>query len=161
MSDVVDKALKNAKNANDTFEDKHVKPNIQSETETNDQRLEAEDYKRKEDRDDAKHSEINTRKLNKIYSCLLNVFCYCPLLFFFWLLLIVILYLVGNMDIDNSAKAFPEYQERIKQWLPFIKDLAKQSFYAISFILFLLLTFPTAKGIRRLFREIIVYVAKK
>lgn len=100
---------------------------------------------------DAEHSLRNTEKLNRIYSQLITLF-FGGWWFYIWVLFLFFLFVVND---DNFAKCYLN---------EFFFLLFKKFFYALGVVFVALLTFPTAKGLRRFFKsiiEILKYKAKK
>lgn len=99
-------------------------------------------FKIQEDRDDAEHSKNNTALLNKIYSQIIKII-FNPFLFYPLILIIFICYVLAD--------------ERFLQICNYyiIVYIAEKILHFITYFLVILLSFSTAKGIRKLFREII------
>lgn len=110
-------------------------------------------YRLTEDADDAKHSQNNTQILNQRYAGVFNLFFGSKIRFNVWIVLYLTLYILPSIS-DCFTNQSPFIAA-------LIQSLAHKAFYTLNFIFLALLTFPTAKGIRRLFREIITRISKK
>ncbi|WP_334090060.1 hypothetical protein [Helicobacter typhlonius] len=111
----------------------------------------------KEECDDAEHSLKNTKRLNKIYSQLMGLF-FGGLWFYLWALLLLFLFVATDDELVKFAKDnFPEYSKVIS----LVYLICKKLFYALGIIFVALLTFPTAKGLRRLFKAIVEIIKHK
>lgn len=108
-------------------------------------------FKIQEEKDDAKHSKDNNALLNKVYSQLVKVF-FEGRRFWFWLALYIVCFFVADKDFFQCFE--------IKQ-VAFLYYSAEKIFTILSAIMMILLSFPTAKGIRRLFRAMIERISKK
>ena len=107
-----------------------------------------------EDRNDAEHSKNNTELLNEIYSKLIKIF-FAGKRFWVWAgVFIVCFYINGVGD-----KALSECLD--SPTMTYIQYFAKNTLYLLGGVAMILLSFPTAKGIRKLFREIIIHITKK
>lgn len=107
-------------------------------------RINIEKCRTKEDENDAEHSRKNAQNLNERYSFLFNLFFGSQRRFVVWAIVYFVLCFFYDKDSNDMYFIF-----------------IKKVFYALNFIFLFLLTFPTAKGIRRLFREIIQRISKK
>ncbi|EMZ37441.1 hypothetical protein [Helicobacter bilis] len=102
--------------------------------------------KLKEECDDADHSLKNTKRLNKIYSQLMGLF-FGGLWFYLWVLLLLFLFVATD--------------DEYSQVISLVHLIYKKLFYALGIIFVALLTFPTAKGLRRLFEAIVEIIKHK
>lgn len=104
-----------------------------------------------EDRNDAEHSKNNTELLNEIYSKLIKIF-FAGRRFWVWAGVFIVCFYINGKTLteclDNPA-------------IPYIQYFAKKTLYLLGGVAMILLSFPTAKGIRKLFREIIIHITKK
>lgn len=112
-----------------------------------------QDLKLGEELDDAKHSKDNTTLLNKRYSELIHFF-FNGLVFYIVLFVLFALFIASDKEIMRAFVKPP-------QWLDFIAVLAKKLLYIVGVLFLALLSFPTAKGLRRLFKSIVGLIAKK
>lgn len=108
-------------------------------------------FKIQEERDDAKHSKDNNALLNKVYSQLVKVL-FEGRRFWFWFALYIVCFFVADKDFllcydFKHAHILHYFTEKI--------------LIVLSVIMMILLSFPTAKGIRRLFRAMIERISKK
>lgn len=112
--------------------------------------------KLKEECNDAKHSLKNTKRLNKIYSQLMGLF-FGGWWFYLWALLLLFLFVATDDKLVEFADNFPEYSKVIS----LVYLICKKLFYALGIIFVALLTFPTARGLRRLFKAIVEIIKHK
>lgn len=101
--------------------------------------------KLEEECDDARHSLQNTKRLNTIYSQLMCLF-FGGWWFYVWVLFLFVLFVIADDDFVKNT-FLNEYVNIIL--------MCKKLFYALGIVFVALLTFPTAKGLRRLFKTIV------
>lgn len=106
-------------------------------------------FKIQEEKDDAQHSKDNNALLNEVYSQLVKVFFEGRR---FWFALYIVCFFVADKDFLQCFET--------KQ-VAFLYYSAEKIFTILSAIMVILLSFPTAKGIRRLFRAMIERISKK
>lgn len=106
-----------------------------------------------EDRNDAEHSKNNTELLNEIYSKLIKIF-FAGKRFWVWAGVFIVCFYINGVG-DNLTECLDSPA------MTYIQYFAKNTLYLLSGVAMILLSFPTAKGIRKLFREIIIHITKK
>lgn len=106
-----------------------------------------------EDRNDAEHSKNNTELLNGIYSKLIRIF-FAGKRFWVWAMVFIVCFYINGVG-DNLTECLDSPA------MTYIQYFAKNTLYLLSGVAMILLSFPTAKGIRKLFREIIIHITKK
>lgn len=106
-----------------------------------------------EDRNDAEHSKNNTELLNEIYSKLIKIF-FAGKRFWVWAGVFIVCFYINGVG-DNLTECLDS------PTMTYIQYFAKNTLYLLSGVAMILLSFPTAKGIRKLFREIIIHITKK
>lgn len=106
-----------------------------------------------EDRNDAEHSKNNTELLNEIYSKLIKIF-FARKRFWVWAGVFIVCFYINGVG-DNLTECLDSPA------MTYIQYFAKNTLYLLSGVAMILLSFPTAKGIRKLFREIIIHITKK
>lgn len=104
--------------------------------------------KLEEECDDARHSLQNTKRLNTIYSQLMCLF-FGGRWFYLWVLSLFILFVIADDEFVKNT-FLNEYINDVNVIL-----VCKKLFYALGIVFVALLTFPTAKGLRRLFKTIV------
>ena len=106
--------------------------------------------KLKEKHNDAGHSLQNTELLNKAYSQLIVKF-FSGKWFYFWLIFLLILFILSD-----------EYILQLNlPCIDIVNFIAKKFLYALGMLFVAMLGFPTAKGIRNLFKGITEKLIKK
>ncbi|MDL0083083.1 hypothetical protein NYG90_10495 [Helicobacter sp. XJK30-2] len=107
-----------------------------------------------EDRNDAEHSKNNAELLNGIYSKLIRIF-FAGKRFWVWAMVFIVCFYINGVGDKDMPKCFDNPA------MPYIQYFAKNTLYLLGGVAMILLSFPTAKGIRKLFREIIIHITKK
>lgn len=116
-------------------------------------RQEILNLKLSEELDDTQHSKNNTSLLNKRYSEVTHFF-FSKFWFYFILVVLFVLFMASDKDIVM----FFDFTK--PQCAAFIVTLANKLLFVFGVVFLALLSFPTAKGLRRLFKSIIEAIAK-
>lgn len=98
---------------------------------------------------DRKHSLCNTEKLNKIYTQLIHLF-FGGKWFYLWAIFLFLCFVFSDEYFANS-----EYNI-----LLVCHFLAPKILYSLNIVFIILISFPTAKGIRRFFRKLLDLMKK-
>ena len=116
-------------------------------------RQEILNLKLSEELDDTQHSKNNTSLLNKRYSEVMNFFF---IRWRFYALVALLLLLSLATDKEMMMFALPLTLE----WATFIANLSSKIIHIFGVIFIALLSFPTAKGLRRLFKSVIEAIVR-
>lgn len=104
---------------------------------------ELKNIKMSEEISDSKHSLRNTEKLNNIYTQLIHLF-FGGWWFYAWIFFLFLCFLTAD-----------EYFTKCGDTLLFLNFLSRKILYGLSVVFIVLLSFPTAKGVRRFFRKLL------
>ena len=105
--------------------------------------------KQKEELDDSEHSLQNTKRLNAIYSQLIRIF-FGNRLFYFWAIILLLCFIFSDKRIADISTCYF-----------YISFVAEKILHSFGFIVLFLLSFPTAKGIRKFMYKILDKIIKR
>lgn len=138
---------------NEAREQKAPTRNATNANPTNETEEEILKLKRSEELDDMRHSVSNTSLLNERYSEVVRFF-FARSWFYCILFVLFVLFMASDKDIVMFFECIQD------PWRGFIVTLAHKLLFVFGMVFLALLSFPTAKGLRRLFKSIIDRIAK-